>query len=75
MQELKDAISDTSDTSPGKDKITYSMFKQFTDKPLSVLLLFIIRVWFLQKLPSEWKHSIISPVLKPRKKTHRPTVI
>ncbi|VDI32154.1 Hypothetical predicted protein [Mytilus galloprovincialis] len=25
------------------------------------------KVWFLQKLPSEWKHSIISPVLKPGK--------
>ncbi|VDI46656.1 Hypothetical predicted protein [Mytilus galloprovincialis] len=72
MQELKDAISDTSDTSPGKDKITYSMFKQFTDKSLSVLLLFINRVWFLQKLPSEWKHSIISPVLKPGKKPTDP---
>ena len=64
LQELKDAIGETTDTSPGKDKITYTMFKKFRDKSLSILLLFFNRIWFLQELPTEWKHSIIIPSFK-----------
>ena len=40
------------------------MFKKFTDKSLSVLLLFINNIWFLQTLPAQWKHSVITPVFK-----------
>ena len=64
LQELKDAIGETTDTSPGKDKIAYTMFRKFREKSLSILLLFINRIWFLQELPSQWKHSIIIPSIK-----------
>lgn len=64
LQELKDAIADTNDSSPGKDRVAYSMFKQFSNKSLSVILLFMNRIWFLQKLPCQWKHSVIIPSFK-----------
>ena len=71
LQELKDAIGETTDTSPGKDKITYTMFKKFEEKSLNILL-FINRIWFLQELPSQWKHSIIIPSLKQGKDSSDP---
>ncbi|VDI74210.1 Hypothetical predicted protein [Mytilus galloprovincialis] len=67
-----DAIADTSDTSPGKDKVTYSMFKSFSNKSLGVLLLLYNRIWFSQDLPLAWKHSIIIPSFKKGKDSSDP---
>ena len=64
LQELKDAISDTNISSPGHDKISYSMFRHMSDKTLSIFLLFINKMWFSQVFPSSWKHSIIIPCYK-----------
>ena len=36
LQEFKDAISDTNDSSPGKDKTSYSMFRHLSDKTLNI---------------------------------------
>ncbi|VDI79300.1 Hypothetical predicted protein [Mytilus galloprovincialis] len=72
LNELQDAIADTSDTSPGKDKVTYSMFKSFSNKSLGVLLLLYNRIWFSQDLPLAWKHSIIIPSFKKGKDSSDP---
>ena len=72
ISELKEALSDTTDSSPGKDKITYTMFKKLTDKSLGVLLLFYNKIWFTQKLPDSWKHSVIIPSFKKDKNPNDP---
>ena len=41
------------------DRLSYNMLKHVSDKILSIFLLFINTIWFLQELPKDWKHSII----------------
>jgi hypothetical protein len=40
------------------------MFKHLSEKTLSIFLLFINKIWFLQEIPKDWKHSIIIPIHK-----------
>ena len=35
---------------------TYNMFKHLSEKTLSIFLLFINKIWFLQEVPKDWKH-------------------
>jgi hypothetical protein len=35
-----------------------------SEKTLSIFLLFINKIWILQEIPKDWKHSIIIPIHK-----------
>ena len=60
---MKDAIADTNNSAPGKDRLSYNMFKHLSEKTLGIFLLFTNKIWFLQELPKDWKHSIIIIIL------------
>ena len=61
LQEMQDAIADTNNSAPGKDRLSYNMFKHLSEKTLSIFLLFINKIWFLQEIPKDWKHSYYNP--------------
>ena len=43
---MKDAIADTNNSVPGKDRLSYNMFKHLCEKTLSIFLLFINKICF-----------------------------
>ena len=49
LQEMEDAIADTNNSAPGKDRLRYNMFKHLSEKTLSILLLFINKICFYRK--------------------------
>ena len=61
---MQDAITDTNNCAPGKDRLSYNMFKHLSEKTLGIFLLFTNKIWFLQEIPKDWKHSIIIPIHK-----------
>jgi hypothetical protein len=69
---MEDAIADTNNSAHGKDRLRYNMFKHLSEKTLSILLLFISKIWFLQEIPKDWKHSIIIPIHKTGKNPSDP---
>jgi hypothetical protein len=69
---MEDAIADTNNSAHGKDRLRYNMFKHLSEKTLSILLLFINKIWFLQEIPKDWKHSIIIPIHKTGKNPSDP---
>ena len=56
LQEMQDAIADTNNSAPGRDRLSYNMFKHLSEKTLSIFLLFINKICFLQEIPKDWKH-------------------
>lgn len=73
LQELKRAVGEAKQTSPGKDEICYTMIKNLSDFSLNCVLRLFNQVWSIGRLPSVWKHGIIIPVLKPAKNKHDAT--
>jgi hypothetical protein len=53
LQEMKDAIADTNNSAPGKDRLSYNMFKHLSEKTLRIFLLFINKICFLQEIPTD----------------------
>ncbi|GBN91122.1 hypothetical protein AVEN_181470-1 [Araneus ventricosus] len=70
MFELRTALSQAHDTSPGPDGITYNMLRHLNTTSLSHLLFFFNRIWTEQKYPSQWHEAIVIPILKPTYLAH-----
>ncbi|GBO20697.1 hypothetical protein AVEN_140344-1 [Araneus ventricosus] len=67
MFELRKALSEVKDTSPGPDGITYSMIRHLDADSLTNLLSLFNRIWKEQVYPSQWREAIVIPILKPEK--------
>ena len=67
LKELKDAIAVGANTSPGRDGLADEMFKHLEEGVLVEFLALMETVWEEGRLPAEWKHAIIVPILKPGK--------
>ncbi|XP_055932932.1 uncharacterized protein LOC129962953 [Argiope bruennichi] len=67
MFELKTALSQAGNTSPGPDGITYSMLRHLNEISLSNLLLLFNRIWTEHKYPKQWSEATVIPILKPGK--------
>jgi ribonuclease HI len=65
--ELNKAIKNTHKTSPGPDKISYTMLKNLSDASFNNLLLLYNRIWQENAFPSSWRQATIIPILKPGK--------
>src|SRR6218665_1938467 len=73
LKELNDAIRHSKcSKSPGDDKIPYEFFKHLHKDALNVLLAFQNKIWAENKLPDDWHHAIILPLLKPNKNAANP---
>ncbi|GBO43777.1 putative RNA-directed DNA polymerase from transposon X-element, partial [Araneus ventricosus] len=72
MSELKKALNDAHDTSPGPDGIAYILLRHLSTTSLSNLLYLFNRIWIDQKFPNQWHEAIVIPILKPGKDSGNP---
>ncbi|GFX20032.1 probable RNA-directed DNA polymerase from transposon X-element [Trichonephila clavipes] len=64
MTELKKALIQAPNTSPGPDGITYTMLRHLNPNYLTNILFLFNRVWKEHCFPSSWRESIVIPILK-----------
>ncbi|GFV81577.1 RNA-directed DNA polymerase from mobile element jockey [Trichonephila clavipes] len=67
MTELKKALIQAHNTSPGPDGITYTMLRHLHPNSLANILFLFNRVWKEHCFPSSWREAIVIPILKPGK--------
>src|ERR1700733_679094 len=73
INELKQAIKGAKlNKSPGDDKIPYELLKHLHKNALKVLLHFYNDIYINGKMPKDWQHAIIIPILKPNKNASLP---
>ncbi len=72
LYELKKAINNSHDSSPGLDTIHYQLLKHLPDISLLLLLHIFNHIWVTQEFPSSWKTSIVIPIPKPGKNLSEP---
>ena len=72
LRELQESISACGTTSVGPDSLHYSFFKHLNADQLQGVLTMINNVWCMQTFPTQWKHSILIPILKPGKPRDNP---
>ncbi len=71
--EFKRAISNTRQTTPGKDGICYCMLGHMNDVTLEKILRLFNMIWNAGKLPLIWKQAVIIPIFKPGKDPSNPS--
>ena len=71
--ELVNALSNTTDSAPGKDKINFSMIKQLPPNGMTYLLNMFNDIWNNGVFPDEWRHAVIIPLAKPGKDPSNPS--
>ncbi|GFX86954.1 putative RNA-directed DNA polymerase from transposon X-element [Trichonephila clavipes] len=67
MTELTKALLQAHNTSPGLDRITYTMLRHLNPDSLTNILYLFNRVWKEHYYPSSWREAIVIPILKPGK--------
>ncbi|GFT57957.1 probable RNA-directed DNA polymerase from transposon X-element [Trichonephila clavipes] len=67
ITELKKALTQAHNTSPGPDGITYTMLRHLHPNSLANILFLFNRVWREHCFPSSWREAIVIPILKPGK--------
>ena len=72
VEEFNYALSNTSETSPGYDKITYSMIKRCHYVMKSYILEIFNKIYSEQCFPQNWKLSVILPLPKVGKDRSQP---
>ncbi|GFW62606.1 putative RNA-directed DNA polymerase from transposon X-element [Trichonephila clavipes] len=67
MTELEKALVQAHNTSPGPDKITYTMLRHLNPDSITNILFLFKRVWKEHCFLSSWREAIVIPILKPGK--------
>ena len=80
MIELHNALSRSTNSSPGEDKVSYALLKRVHYSALRVLLLIYNNIWLRNSFPKQWQSAIILPFPKPGKNpanvtSYRPIVL
>lgn len=71
--ELKSAINNSKNTTPGKDMMSYKILKKLPAKALEALLKLCNYIWNEGILPKRWKTAILLPLAKPGKDLTKPS--
>ncbi|GFU59107.1 putative RNA-directed DNA polymerase from transposon X-element [Trichonephila clavipes] len=67
MTELKKALIQAHNTSPGPDGIAYMMLRHLSPNSATNILFLFNRVWKEHCFPFSWREAIVTPILKPGK--------
>lgn len=73
IYELRKAIANAKQTSPGKDGVCHNMLAHMSDRALGVVLKLFNKIWDTGKIPAKWKESVIIPIPKPGKDPSNPS--
>ncbi len=65
LRELRDAVRAGANTTPGQDEVSYEILKHSDDVVLEEILALYSYIWEAGKLPTQWKHAVVVPKLKP----------
>lgn len=63
IKELREAIMTGANTSPGRDRLSYELFKHLDDMVLDDIQALLNTVWAKGCLPKEWKHAVVVTVV------------
>ena len=69
LEELKHALHQAKDSSPGPDDLHYQMLKHLPEKQLDLLLEIFNQIWTTGDYPTSWSEAIVVPIPKPGKDT------
>ena len=67
LSELKSAVSQCHDSSPGLDDVPYAFLRHMCDTALLFLLALYNLIWCTGDFPSSWKVAVVLPIPKPGK--------
>jgi len=73
LEELKDAINSSKDSTPGPDNIHYQLLKHLPPCSLQLLLSIFNHYWTTDTFPSTWHNATVIPIPKPGKDHTNPT--
>ena len=73
QREFNSAMMATTESSPGQDKITYSMIKNCHPTLQNVILNSYNKIYTEQVFPNDWRNALVIPILKPRKNPYDTT--
>ncbi|GBN58645.1 hypothetical protein AVEN_243503-1 [Araneus ventricosus] len=73
FMEFQSSLSNVHDSSPGPDKISYSMIKHLSIASQNSILDLYNRIWREHYFPTLWQQAIIIPLLKPGKDPTNPS--
>ena len=74
LYELDTAIrKEKKNSTPGEDRITYEMLQHLPKGGKQALLKYYNDIWSSGDIPLNFKHAIITPILKPNKNRHEPS--
>jgi ribonuclease HI len=67
MKEFTSCLKQTTETSPGIDKITYTMIKNLHPTMINLLLAIYNHIFCQRVFPNQWRIAIVVPIPKPGK--------
>ena len=70
--EFENALQNTKDTAPGREKVNYKKIKCLSDLSKATILDIMNRLWMHSYMPPEWKHATVIPIVKPGKDASKP---
>lgn len=73
LSELKVALSQCKDSSPGPDDISYAFLRHMADSAFTFLLGLYNSIWRTGDFPSSWSVAVTLPLLKPGKDPYQAT--
>jgi len=72
LTELKVALQKCANTTPGIDKVSYTMIKHLSDCMLLKILELYNKIWTEGIIPKIWKKAVVIPIVKPGKNSTNP---
>ena len=73
MKDLRKAIRQSKNSSPGPDQVHYELLKHLPTNALIILLTAFNKVWHGGKFPDLWRKATIIPIPKPEKDHRLPS--